>query len=119
MQNQDKQTGGCHCGQVRFEMDGTFDKALSCNCSICSKRGSLLAFIPREKFTLLSGKEFLTEYLFNKKKIHHTFCSVCGILPFAAADGPDGKPMQAINVRCLDNFDEQKTAITHYDGKSK
>ena len=68
-----KYTGGCHCGKVRFEVDMDLKEVISCNCSMCAKRGSLLAFVPEENFTLLSGEDALTDYQFNKKVIHHLF----------------------------------------------
>lgn len=113
-----KHTGGCHCGKIRFEAEMEADKAMSCNCSLCAKRGSLLAFIPEEQFTLLSGEDNLTDYQFNKKVIHHYFCKTCGILPFGAGKGPDGTAMRAINVRCLDDVDPKSVTISEFDGKS-
>lgn len=40
--------GSCHCGNVAFEVDGTPDKAMSCNCSICQRtdpKGNRMAAI--------------------------------------------------------------------------
>lgn len=35
--------GGCHCHKVQFEFDHSeIKEARSCNCSICTQRGSLL-----------------------------------------------------------------------------
>ena len=110
--------GSCHCGKVRFEATMELTKGLTCNCSICSKKGYVLEFIPTEQFKLLSGEEALTEYLFNKEKIHHLFCSTCGIESFARADGPDGKEMYAINLRCLQDVDLSTLSLSEYDGKS-
>jgi hypothetical protein len=92
------------------------ENALSCNCSICSKRGSLLAFAPETAFKLVKGEKDLTDYLFGAKTIHHYFCSTCGILPFGAAMN-NGQAMRAINIRTLDDFDFEKVPVTHYDGK--
>jgi hypothetical protein len=49
-------SGGCHCGQVRFDVTADLGKVYSCNCSICSKRGALWAFVPPESFAL-RGRE--------------------------------------------------------------
>ena len=92
--------------------------AVSCNCSICMKRGSLLDFVPEAKFNLLQGRENLTEYLFNKHVIRHQFCKDCGILSFAGGTAPDGSKMIAINLRCLDGIDLSKLKIQEYDGRS-
>ena len=113
-----KHAGGCHCGNVRYEVEMKLEKALSCNCSICMKRGTLLDFVPETQFKLLSGDKDLQDYQFNKKVIHHLFCKDCGILSFSRAVAPDGSKVVAVNVRCLDNVDLSSLKIQHYDGKS-
>lgn len=114
-----KYSGGCHCGEVRFEVELMLKDALACNCSICTKRGTLLAFAPATKFRLIKGENVLSEYLFNTKQIHHNFCSRCGVAPFSAGKMPDGTPMRSINIRCLDGIDLGKIPVQHYDGKDK
>jgi hypothetical protein len=44
-----KHMGGCHCGRVQFEVEMNLENAISCNCSICLKRGSLLDFVSELK----------------------------------------------------------------------
>jgi hypothetical protein len=111
-------TGGCHCGKVRYEVTMTIGQAVECNCSICSKKGHLLSFVPASSFKLLQGEDELTDYQFNKKHIHHLFCRTCGIQSYATGKGKDGNTMYSINVRCLDGVDPQKVQIQHFDGKS-
>lgn len=111
-------TGGCHCGDVRYEVQLQLDKVISCNCSICTKRGALLAFTPADRFKLLSGGASLTDYQFNKHVIHHLFCPRCGILSFARGTAPDGQPMVAVNVRCLDDVDLGSLDVMPFDGRS-
>src|SRR5437588_1581 len=72
-------TGGCHCGEVRYETNTDLEQVLACNCSICAKRGALWVFVKPENFALRSGGEQLHDYQFNRKVIHHLFCPVCGI----------------------------------------
>ena len=112
-------TGGCHCGKVRYEVTADLTKpVISCNCSMCSKKGYLLAFVKADAFKLLSGEDVLTDYMFNKKHIHHNFCRVCGITSFGAGAMPDGTQMRAINVRCLDDVDLDALQVKKVDGKS-
>lgn len=113
-----KHTGGCHCGKVRYEVDVDLKSVISCNCSICSKKGTLLAFTPADQFTLLSGKENLTDYQFNQKVIHHYFCNACGVTSFALGAMPDGTKIAAINARCLDNIELKSLNIQEVDGKN-
>lgn len=113
-----KYTGGCHCGAVRYEADTDINEVLSCNCSICTKRGTLLAFMPESNFTLIQGGGALTDYQFGKKMIHHLFCRTCGILSFGKGIMPDGTPTVAINVRCLDDVDLEQFPVKKFDGRS-
>lgn len=114
-----KYKGSCHCGKVTYEVGLDLSQpVISCNCSMCGRSGTLLSFAPAEQFTLKTGEESLRDYQFNKHVIHHTFCSVCGIKPFARGQNPDGTPVVAINVRCLEGVALGDLAIHEYDGKS-
>lgn len=112
-------TGGCHCGTVRFDTTLDLDQVNACNCSICSMKGLLLAFVPAERFALRAGEDQLSEYLFHKKTIHHRFCPVCGVEPFATGTAPDGSPMVAVNVRCLDDVDVDALVVKPIDGRHR
>ena len=113
-----KYSGGCHCVNVRYEVDFELENVISCNCSICEKKGTLLAFAPASQFKLLKGQDQQNDYQFAKKMIHHLFCKTCGVTSFAEGAMPDGTQMSAINVRCLDGVDLETLQITKVDGKS-
>jgi hypothetical protein len=110
--------GSCHCGKVTFEVEGEIDSALSCNCSMCQRKGSLLWFVPRAQLRLSSGEDALATYTFNKHVIRHNFCSACGIHPFGEATDPKGNAMAAINLRCIEGIDLAAVPVHHYDGRS-
>ena len=110
-------TGGCHCGSVRYEVSTALTGAATCNCSICSRTGTMLTFVPDAQFKLLSGNDVLTDYQFGKKNIHHVFCSKCGVRSFARGKKPDGSPMIAVNVRCIDDIELDKVPTRQFDGK--
>ena len=112
-------TGGCHCGKIRFEVDGEIGPVVDCNCSLCKKRGGLLWFVPRANLRLLTAVSDLGTYTFNKHAIHHHFCMTCGISPFSESADAD-KPMSAaVNVRCLDDVDLSSLVVTPCDGHSR
>jgi hypothetical protein len=111
-------SGGCHCGQVRYDVTADLTNVAACNCSICIKRGSLWVFVPPESFALRAGADDLVDYQFNKKVIHHLFCRYCGVGSFSRAVAPGGKEMIAINVRCLDGVDVAALQPTPFDGRS-
>ena len=111
--------GSCHCGAVRYQVNVDLTKpVISCNCSICSRSGTLLTFVPPESFNLERGEESLTDYQFNKHVIHHTFCKVCGIKPFASGVDRQGNETRAVNARCLEGVDVAALEVQHFDGKS-
>jgi hypothetical protein len=113
-----KYRGSCHCGQVRFTVEGELpEKVLECNCSICRRRAHLLWFVPREQFRLETPETALATYTHNKHVIRYHFCPKCGISTFARGDVP--RPTAAINVRCLDGVDPWKLEIEHFDGASR
>ncbi len=110
--------GSCHCGAVSFDVETDLDKTATCNCSRCQRLGIVLAFAAREVFTLNSGEDNLTEYLFNKKTIEHQFCKTCGIESFAYSSSPEGVPMVAINVNCLEGVNPRALTSHAFDGAS-
>lgn len=114
-----KSKGSCHCGQIAFEVDGTPDKAMSCNCSICQRKGSLLWFVPRDRLRLLTPEANASTYTFNKHAVKHRFCPTCGIHPYGEATDPKGNRMAAINIRCLEGVDLDSVPVTKFDGRSR
>lgn len=110
--------GGCHCGNVRFEIKASLEKVISCNCSICLKRGLLLTFVPKSQFTLTKGEESLTGYRFNTMNIRHLFCKHCGVEAFGMGKSKDGAETVALNVRCIDDIDLNEIEATPYNEKS-
>ncbi len=109
--------GGCHCGAVRYEATTDLAQVISCNCSICQKRGHLLSFVPADAFKLRSGEDGLQDYQFNRHVIHHLFCRTCGIESFARGTAPNGAAMVAINVRCLDGIDLASITPVPFNGR--
>lgn len=108
--------GGCHCGQVRFEIETELDKAIECNCSICTKKGALHHRVPPERFRLLSDRDALALYQSCTRIAKHWFCKHCGIHVYS---NPRAAPdMVSANIRCLDDFHLVKDGIEirQFDG---
>lgn len=110
--------GSCHCGKVKFTVNAELKSGMVCNCSMCGRKGTILAFVPSAQFHLESGENNLTDYQFGKKRIHHLFCKTCGVTSFAKGTGPKGEMMAAINLRCLEDFDPNAIQVTQFDGKA-
>jgi hypothetical protein len=112
-----RHTGGCHCGQVRFEVFAPAELDVAdCNCSICAKSGYLHLIVPRSRFKLLSGAEGLTTYRFNTGTAEHLFCTVCGVKSFyVPRSHPDG---YSVNARCLDPGTVSALRVKPFDGQN-
>ncbi|VWX59848.1 Glutathione-dependent formaldehyde-activating GFA [Burkholderiales bacterium 8X] len=109
----------CHCGSIAFEVEGRIEQAMSCNCSICSRKGSLMWFVPAGHLTLRTPQdENFGTYVFNQHVIRHRFCKNCGIHPYGEGTDPKGQAMAAINIRCLEGIDIDAIPVTRYDGRS-
>ncbi|MCQ4630966.1 hypothetical protein J2Y63_004245 [Shinella sp. BE166] len=113
-----KYEGSCHCGAIAFEVEGEFDTGLDCNCSLCRRRGGLLAFVPRDSLVLTTPEANVSTYQFNRHMIEHHFCAKCGIAPYGEGKDPKGNGMAAVNLRCIPAIDLETLAITKVDGKS-
>jgi hypothetical protein len=85
---------------------------------MCSRKGSLLWFVPREQLHWLTSEEDLRTYTFNKHVIKHRFCPTCGIHPYGEGTDPKGNRMGAINIRCLEGIDLESVPVQQFDGRS-
>lgn len=109
--------GSCHCGKVTFEVTGTYNEVLICDCSICTKKGIIHVGADDDHFRITSGQEYLVNYQFGSREASHFFCRACGIHVF-------GRPRMypdrnTVNIRCLDDFEKILSESTqiHFDGK--
>ena len=113
-----KYSGSCHCGAVKYDVEMDPEQLITCNCSICLKKGIRMAFAASDQFNLIQGQDHLSDYQFGKHSIHHLFCKTCGIGSFSKGKQPGGPEMVCINVNCLENADFSKLPVMEYDGAS-
>lgn len=97
-----KHKATCHCGAVELEIDlpdGIVDPR-RCDCSICRRKGTVVASVRLSGIKIVKGKDVLSLYQFDTKEAKHYFCSVCGIYTHhQRRSNPD---QYGINVGCLD-----------------
>ncbi len=95
--------GSCHCGAVRFTVEGPIDEAYTCDCSLCSKKNALMANVHESRLTITAGEDRLGLYQWNARIAKHYFCTQCGIYPFHRKRSmPDH---YGVNLKALDDFD--------------
>ena len=71
--------GSCHCGTVTLSITGPFSKGAVCDCSICSRKGTVMVMVDRANLEVTAGQDNLAMYEFNTKAAKHYFCKTCGI----------------------------------------
>lgn len=92
----------CHCGSVQFELDlpdGIVDPR-RCDCSICRRKGAIVASVPLSGIRIIQGQEVLRLYQFNTQTARHYFCSVCGI--YTHHQRRSNPEQYGYNVGCLE-----------------
>ena len=112
-----KHKASCHCGSVAFELDlpdGLID-VRRCDCSLCRRRGAIVASIPLSGIKILKGEKLLKLYQFNTRTAKHYFCSNCGI--YTHHQRRSNPAQYGFNVSCLEGINPLKIqGISIYDG---
>ena len=94
----------CHCGSVVLELDlpnGIVDPR-RCDCSICRRKGAVVASVTLDGIRVLQGAEVLKLYQFNTKVAKHYFCSNCGI--YTHHQRRSNPSQYGYNVGCLEGI---------------
>lgn len=83
--------GSCLCGEVRYEVQGSFERFYLCHCAHCRKdTGSAHAanlFSSSAKLTWLSGLASVATYSLPGTRHTRSFCKTCGsALPVSSSD---------------------------------
>jgi hypothetical protein len=114
-----KYTGGCHCGQVRFEVELDLSGGGGmCNCTVCTKIAPISAMAKPEAFRQLAGEDSLSTYEWGGKISRRKFCKHCGVHCFAFGHLAElGGDYVGINLNCIDDFDRGTIAISYWDGR--
>jgi hypothetical protein len=92
----------CHCGAVVLELDlpdGIVDPR-RCDCSMCRRKGSVVASVPLAGVKVVQGAESLKLYQFNTGTAKHFFCSHCGI--YTHHQRRSNPEQYGYNVGCLE-----------------
>lgn len=91
----------CHCGAVQFELTlpNGLDDPRRCDCSMCRRRGAIVASIPLDGIKITQGEDVLSLYQFNTMTAKHYFCSKCGI--YTHHQRRSNPKQYSFNVACL------------------
>ncbi|MFW6031248.1 MAG: GFA family protein [Myxococcota bacterium] len=107
----------CHCGRITIEVHAALPRRVyDCNCSICTKKGYLHWFVPRDRVRILAADGDLATYTFLTGQAKHHFCRSCGVAPFyVARSHPDAID---VNIRCVPGVDLASFEVVPFDGQN-
>ena len=97
-----KHRASCHCGKVVLELDlpDGIVNPRRCDCSMCRRKGAIVASVPLSGLRVLQGQEDLKVYQFNTRTAKHYFCSNCGI--YTHHKRRSNPEQYGYNVGCLE-----------------
>jgi len=100
--------GSCHCGEVQFEveLENGFENLRRCNCSICRRKGAIMAAVPLTKLKVTKGNDKLNLYQWNTNTAKHYFCRICGI--YTHHQRRSNPKEFGVNIGCFDDVDSFK-----------
>ncbi|WP_129775725.1 GFA family protein [Peristeroidobacter soli] len=101
--------GSCLCGEIRFEIDGDFERFFLCHCEHCRKdTGSAHAanlFSSSAKLQWTAGEDKITQFTLPGTRHARSFCRICGsAVPMVQMGGallvvPAGSLNSAVDLR--------------------
>ncbi len=97
-------TGSCHCGTVRIQVPAAPEWLGRCNCSFCTKIGSVMAYYPDDGGVKVEGET--VAYIWGDRMISLHHCPLCGYFTDWRSTGESyGKV--GVNARLLDGYAER------------
>lgn len=98
-------SGSCHCGAVTFEVElvGEIEQVFRCNCSLCRRKGALMAAVDLGELKIIKGEPNLSLYQWNTGVAKHYFCKTCGI--YTHHQRRINPKQFAFNVACIEGVE--------------
>lgn len=95
----------CHCGAVELEVkfDNGLENIRHCNCSLCRRKGAVMAAVPLDNLKVIKGKDNLTCYQWGTRVAEHYFCKTCGI--YTHHKRRSNPNQYGINIACIEGVD--------------
>ena len=95
----------CHCGAVEIEavLKQGEEHFRRCNCSLCRRKGAVMAAVALEDLRIVKGEDNLSLYQWNTGVAKHYFCKTCGI--YTHHQRRSNPNEFGVNTGCLENYD--------------
>ncbi|MCJ8312719.1 MAG: GFA family protein [Saccharospirillaceae bacterium] len=96
----------CHCGAVEMDVlldGGELKNIRRCACSLCSRKGYIMASVPIDNLKVTKGVESLSVYKWGTQSAAHYFCNQCGVYTHHKRKSNPNE--LGINIACFDFVD--------------
>lgn len=113
MADGDRVRGRCHCGRVTLSVPRAPEWVGSCNCSLCTKLGWLVAYYPDDEVTVEGDT---IAYVWGDRMIGIHHCPTCGCGTHWKTLGEDFGKM-GVHARMLDGFDVEAVEVRLLDNR--
>ncbi len=106
--------GSCHCGEVKFKLNLPAGLVVvrRCTCSMCRRRGAIVASVPLSDINILQGQDALSLYQFNTMTAKHYFCSHCGTHTHHQRRSNPNE--FGVNVGCIEGVDSRLAGLAEW-----
>lgn len=108
----------CHCGALQLKIEAEAPKTLtSCNCSICRRYGSLMAYFSPKQVTVLAAAGATARYVWGDKMLAFVRCATCGCYShWEGLDQNSTLDRMGVNARLFTNHDISAIPVRRFDG---
>ena len=111
-------TGGCLCGHVRFEAEGTPARPHTCSCTMCQRHSGALTLcwveFPRDAVRWI-GPGGAPQTWRSSKGSSRAFCGVCG----STLGAIDDAPVIALLLGSFDSANRKELRPAYHAFRSK
>lgn len=111
--------GSCHCGKVRWTLEGDPGSVTICNCTLCRRYGALWAYdFEHGRIGLTGPTQSYTRAEKQDPALEFMFCPSCaGVVAWRGLRlEEDGRRRMAVNVRLALPDEVAGLSIDRFDG---
>jgi len=94
----------CHCGAIHVEIPRRPKQITNCNCSICRRLGTLLAYYKVRTVKVQGHPEHTDEYIQGDRTLRVVRCRICGCTTHWEPLDSERHTRLGVNIR---NFDPE------------
>ncbi len=106
----------CHCGAVKLEIATAPEQLTSCNCSICRRLGTLLAYYHPSHVRVVAAPDATVPYVWGDRMLAFHHCKVCGCTTHWMGLDPAQQERMGVNARLMDPSILEGVRVRRFDG---